>query len=395
MRRGKGRSSSWGEKIILYDITNTYLTGRAHESSLAHHGRSKQKRNDCPLLTLALVLDEDGFPKASRLLPGNVSESGTLRQFLEAFKAEREAQPSLLKEAPTVVIDAGVGTEKNLELIAGAGFHYICVSRSRPKETPEEGLVVIKEDKGSTIEAKRLDHNGEVLLYCQSSARARKEEAMKARFRKHFEEGLQSIASSLTKRRGVKSYEKVMERLGRLRERYPTIAQFYRVDVEQESSRVKRITWSIDHEEELRVRFSGSYYLRSDRSDLDEKELWSLYTMLTQVEEAFRCLKSELGLRPLYHRRDHRLEGHLFITVLAYHLLASIQRELKKKGIAHRWGTIRKRLATQMRVTNSITNNKGERIHIRQTTDPGPFHLEIYRALGLPPNPLRAKRLRR
>ena len=158
---------------------------------------------------------------------------------------------------------------------------------------------------------------------------------------------------------------------------------------------MKKITWSIDHDEELRVRFSGSYYLRSDRTDLDEKELWSLYSMLTQVEEAFRCLKSELGLRPLYHRSDHRLEGHLFITVLAYHLLAGIQRELKKKGIAHSWGIIRERLATQMRVTNSLNNNKGERIHIRQTTDPEPFQLEIYRSLGLPSNPLRAKRLRR
>ena len=203
-----------GEKIFLYDLTNTYLAGRAHESSRAHHGRSKQKRDDCPLLTLALVLDEDGFPKASQLLPGNVSESGTLRHFLEAFKAESESQPSIFKEAPTVVIDAGIGTEKNLELISEEGFHYICVSRSRPKETPEEGLVVIKEDKGSTIEVKRLGHNGEALLYCRSSARARKEEAIKTRFRKHFEEGLQSIASSLTKRRGEKSYEKVMERLG-------------------------------------------------------------------------------------------------------------------------------------------------------------------------------------
>ena len=346
-----------GERIILYDLTNAYLTGRAHESFLAHHGRSKQKRNDCPLLTLALVLDEDGFPKASRILPGNVSEPGTLRGFLQVLKARTEGQLPLLKESPTVVIDAGVGTEDNLKLISEEGFHYICVSRSRPKEVPEEGLVVIKEDKGSTIEAKRLDHNGEVLLYCESSARARKEEAMKARFQKHFEEGLQAIASSLAKKRGIKSYEKVVERLGRLRERYPTIARFYRVDVEHDSSRVKKLTWSVDREEELRVRFSGSYYLRSDRSDLNEKELWSLYTMLTQVEEAFRCLKSELGLRPFYHRKDRRLEGHLFITVLAYHLLASIQRELRKRGIAHRWGTIRRRLATQMRVTASLTNN--------------------------------------
>jgi transposase len=383
-----------GEKIILYDLTNTYVTGRAHESFKARYGRSKEKRNDCPLLTLALVLDEDGFPKKSRVLEGNASEPGTLRQFLLSFKAESKGQLPLSNELPTVVIDAGVGSEENLKLIRGEGFHYISVARSRPREISEEGLTIIKEEKGSTIKAKRLDHNGEVLLYCESSARARKEESMKASFQKHFEDGLKAITSSLSKKKGVKNYEKVMERLGRLRERYPTIAQFYQIDVKQESGVVKNITWEVNKEEELKVRFSGSYYIRSDRNDFDEKELWSLYMMLTFVEEAFRCLKSDLGLRPIYHRKDRRMEGHLFITVLSYHLLVSIQRELKRKGICHRWESIRNLLATQMRVTASITNDKGEQIYIRQTTDPEPFHFEIYRALGLPLKPLRAKRLR-
>lgn len=382
-----------GEKIVLYDLTNSYLTGRAHESDQAHHGRSKEKRSDCPLLTLALVMDEDGFPKASRLLPGNVSEPGTLEQFLQTIKPQFEAQLPLRQEPPTVVIDAGIGTEDNLALVRREGFHYISVSRKRPKEIPQEGLLIIREGRDSTIQAKRLDRDGEVLLYCESSARERKEVAIKARFQKGFEEGLASIAGSLAKKRGTKSYERVLERLGRLREKYPTISQFYRVEVEQELGMVKKITWGIDRQEELRARFSGSYYLRSDRADLDEKELWSLYMMLTQVEDAFRSLKSELGLRPTYHRIDRRLEGHFFISVLAYHLLASIQRDLRKKGISHRWSTIREQMATQRRSTASITNDKGERIHIRHTSDPEPFHYEIHRALGLPPKPLRKKRL--
>jgi transposase len=185
-----------------------------------------------------------------------------------------------------------------------------------------------------------------------------------------------------------------MERLGRLKERYPTIAQFYNVEVHQERDRVTRIEWRIDRDKELETRFSGSYYIRSSRTDLDEKEMWSLYMMLTQIEESFRALKSELGLRPVRHHNDPRMEGHLFISVLAYHLLAAIQRELRQKGISYRWETIRHRLSTQTRVTASITNDKGERIHIRQTTDPEPFHFDIYRALGLPLKPLKTKRLR-
>ena len=383
-----------GEKIILYDLTNTYLAGRAHESSRAHRGHSKEKRDDRPLLTLALVLDEDGFPKKSQVLAGNASEPDSLKGFLEAYKSEMSRRLPLFKELPTVVIDAGVGTQDNLRLIREEGFQYITVSRIRPTEALSEGMVMIKKEKDSTIKAKRLDRDGEVILYCESSARARKEESIKSRFQKRFEEGLEAISSSLTKKAGHKRYGRVMERIGRLRERYPTIARFYKVDVQEEKGRVTRIGWSIDGEKELEARFSGSYYIRSSRTDLDEKELWSLYMMLGQVEESFRCLKSELGLRPVFHRKDSRQEGHLFVSVLAYHLIATVQRDLRGKGLSHRWITLRTRLSTHMRATASVTNEKGERIHLRQTGDPEPFHMEIYHALGLSAKPLKTKRMK-
>ena len=165
------------------------------------------------------------------------------------------------------------------------------------------------------------------------------------------------------------------------------------MDIREERGRVIRIEWSIDDEKKLEARFSGSYYIRSSRNDLDEKQLWSLYMMLGEVEESFRSLKSELGLRPVYHRKDPRQEGHLFITVLAYHLLATIQRKLKSKGIFHRWSKLRERLSSHMRTTASVNNDKGERIYLRQTGDPEPYHLQIYRALELPANPLKTRRL--
>jgi transposase len=383
---------SLGEKIILYDLTNTYLTGRGHENSLGQRGHSKEKRTDCPLLTLALVLDEDGFPKASRVFPGNVSEPATLLEMLAALRQQVQPPPDRLQVTPTVVLDAGIATAANLAAIQEAGLHYVAVSRSRPQEIPQEGLVVIKESAAATIQVKRLDQDGEVLLYCQSSARGRKETAMRTRMQQRFEEGLQKLAAGLEKPRGCKDYEKITLRLGRLRERYPSIARFYDLEVQRQDGQVRRLTWRIPDPEQIQARFSGSYYLRSSRRDLGDQELWSLYMMLNQVEEAFRALKSELGLRPVFHRLDRRLEGHLFITVLAYHLLAAIQRRLKQHGLSHRWQTLRTRLATQMRVTVSLTNDRGERIYLRQTTDPEPFHLEVYRALALPPKPLKTKR---
>lgn len=382
-----------GEKIMLYDLTNTYVEGKAAQSALSQRGHSKEKRSDCPLLTLALVVDEDGFPKRSRVLKGNVSEPGTLKEFLEAYESQLKEQLPLLKERPMVVIDAGIGTTENLKLIRSMGFHYLTVSRSRLKETPAtEDLVMVKQEKDCTIRAIKIEQAEGMLVYCESSARAQKEESMKSRYQKYYEAGLQNIAASLTKKKGSKRYGKIMERLGRLRGKYPTIAQYYRLEVPHDGDKVNGITWEIDREEELLARFSGSYYLRSSRSDLDEKELWSLYIMLNRVEDSFRCLKSELGLRPVYHQKDRRMEGHLFISVLAYHLLASIQKSLMEKGIAYRWKTIRTRMSSQTRVTTSVTNVKGERIHTRATTDPEPFHFAIYRALGLPLRPLSNKR---
>jgi len=384
-----------GEKILLFDLTNTYLEGGGKESERARHGHSKEKRNDQPLLTLALVIDEDGFPKKSQVLSGNASEPESLKAFLEAYKSAMSRRLPLFKELPTVVVDAGVGTTDNLKLIRGEGFHYITVSRTRPGEVSGDDLVVIKDEKDLTVKAKRWDGDGEVILYCESSGRARKEGAMKARFQERFEDGLKAIASSLARKRGHKRYGKVMERIGRLRERYPTIARFYDVQVQEEGGRAIRLQWSLNREKELEARFAGTYFIRSSRTELGEKELWSLYMMLGRVEESFRCLKSELGMRPVFHRKDPRQEGHLFITVLAYHLLASIQRQLKDKGISHRWSTLRNRLATHMRATASITNDKGERISIRQTGDPETFHLEVYHALAMPANPLKTKYMKK
>jgi transposase len=381
-----------GEKIILYDLTNAYLSGTGRRSTKAKRGHSKEKRDDCPLLTLALMIDEDGFPKWSRVLAGNISEPKTVAEFLKGLKGR---QLSLSEPAATVVIDAGIATEETLEAIRGEGFHYICVSRVRPKEIPQEGLTIIRQEKDSTVEVKRLHHNGEVVLYCHSRGRQQKEEAIKSRMQERFEEGMRGIEASLERKGGVKKYVKVVERVGRLRQKYPSIARFYEVEVEQEGDKARSIRWRIDEEEKLKVRFSGSYYLRSDRSDLSDEELWSLYIMLTELEEAFRCLKSELGLRPMYHRKDGRLEGHMFIAVLGYHILIAIQRELRQKGIGHRWKTIRRQMATQVRVTASLSNDKGERIHIRQTTEPEAFHEQIYKALGMSSLPLKTKRLRK
>jgi transposase len=383
------------EKIILYDLTNTYLTGAASRSEkLAGRGRSKQKRNDCPLVTLALVLDEDGFPKASRVFPGNASEPDTLEHMLKRLLWSRKGQRDLPFSKPTIVMDAGIAVQENIDLIQSKECHYICVSRTRPTEIPEGDLTLVNERAGRKVMAKRLDQTNEIFLYCESDGRKEKEASMRNRFQQNFEKDLKKISAALTKKGGIKKYDKVLQRIGRLRERYPMIARFYKIEVVRKGKLADAVTWTLEKNNEADMRFSGSYYLRSDRDDLNEKELWSLYNMLTRIEDSFRTMKSELGFRPVFHQKDERMEGHLFISVLAYHLIAFIHKKFSAAGMHYRWKTIRNAMATQARITVSMTNDKNERIHIRQTTEPEPFHLAAHKAMDLPPRPKEATHYR-
>ncbi len=387
------------EKIILYDLTNTYFAGEAKANKKAKRGRSKEKRNDRPLVTLGLVIDEMGFPKASKIFKGNISEGDTLLEMLEMLQGEKINQPNesaiKAKKDITVILDAGIAKEDNLRLLKHEGYDYICVARNKPIDPSQingDDLLTIKKDEKNKVEATLIKEGGESILYCKSFLKGKKEQAMKTQFQERFEEGLQGVAAALTKKGGTKRYEKVLERIGRLKERYASIAQYYKVEVKQKDGIATTVNWEFEKKEEAEQRFSGSYFLRTSRTDLKEKEIWSLYVMLTNVEDAFRCLKSDLDLQPVCHQKEPRVDAHLFTTVLAYHLLISIQTGLQRHSICMRWWHIRELLSSHVRITTAMTNKEGKRIYIRNCSEPEPFHRAIYKALRLKLTPLKAKR---
>ncbi len=388
------------ENIILYDLTNTYFEGSTKKNKKAKWGRSKEKRSDCPLVTLGLVIDEMGFPKASKIFKGNVYEADTLLKMLELLQGETIQSASTkarakAKKGITVVMDAGISTEDNLKLLKAEGYDYICVARNKPFDESKvdlDNLVTIKQDKTNKVEAKLVKGDDENVLYCKSFLKEKKEQAMKTKMQQRFEEGIKQIAASLTKKGGVKKYDKVLERIGRLKEKNASIAHYYCVDVKHKDGIATAVDWKFLKVEKAKQRFSGSYFLRTSRTDLTEQKIWSLYVMLTNLEDAFRYLKDELGLRPVHHQKESRSDGHLFITVLAYHLLISIQTKLRSSGIHMRWSAIRDFLSSQVRVTTGMTTKDGKRIYIRNCSEAESFHRAIYNALCLNHCPLQAKR---
>ena len=393
--------------IILYDLTNTYFEGRPQGNKKAQWARSKEKRNDCPLVTLGLALDEMGFPQASEVFEGNIYEGDSLLKMLALLQGEemeaadkvasKEGRPRAKKKNITVVMDAGISQEANLTLLKTAGYDYLCVARNKPFDASELGpdsFVTIKQDKANKVEATLVKEKAESVLYCKSFLKAKKEQAIKTKMQQRFEEGIEKIAGSLTKKRGTKNYGKVLERIGRLKEKYASIAQYYKVAVKEKEGVAVAVEAQFVKKLAAEQRFSGSYFLRTSRTDLNEQAIWSLYVMLTNVEDAFRYLKDELGLRPIHYQKETRCDGHLFITVLAYHLLISIQTKLRKHGIHMRWSAVRDFLSTHVRVTTGMTTKEDNRIYVRNSSDPEPFHKTIYNALGLSHLPLEAKRIK-
>ena len=389
LRGTEGRLFALKEKIILYDLTNTFFEGSGKYNPKARYGRSKEKRNDCLLVTLGLVLDVQGFPKKSKVYEGNVSEPKTLEMMIKGLSSEDTNENSLFK--PTIVLDAGIATEDNIKWLRGKCYHYVVVSRKKKKAIPSDvAMIAVKEDeKQNTVLVQaglaENQETDELELYCHSIDKEKKEEGIKNKFQEGFESELLKARNALDLKHGTKRYEKVIERIGRLKEKYKLVSQGYKVAIEKDNKTDKatNITWSRKKTEKT----TGIYCLRTNRKDLDEQQIWDIYTMLTDIEDAFRCMKSELGLRPIYHQKEARCDGHIFLTTIAYHLLHTIRFKLRQKGVRFCWTTIRKQLSTQVRVTTTMKRKDNKVVHIRKSSKAEPSHQVIYDALNVSNQP--------
>jgi len=378
------------ETVVLYDLTNTYFEGSKRGSKIAKHYRSKEKRNDCPLITLSLTIDEEGFPKQSKVWEGNVSEPDTLEDILLGLKKEENLFPS----QRTIVMDAGIATEDNIALIKRRGFKYVAVSRKRTYEdsfwSEEEGEKITLSDGKTILSMKLARTEEEVFLLCHSEAKEAKESAILLRREEKFEQELLAIKEGLKEKRKLKKYDKIMERIGRFKERYK-VGNLYTINVKQTDGKVTDIQF--DKNEQCRTKEAavGTYVLRTNRLDLCAQEISKIHRSLTAVEESFRNMKGNLGLRPNFHHDDIPTIAHVHVTVLAYHMLAGILKKLQTGGIHYDWNTIRNILQSHIRVTTTMNTEDGHIIDVRTCTAPTEKQHMIYNKLRIKHTPLGGK----
>lgn len=398
LRRTEQKYFNLQRTVFLYDLTNTYFEGTALENPKARRGCSKHKRNDCPQIVVGMVFDNNGFEIGHKIFEGNRNDSTTIEEMLIELKKVSKGDDTLFDEAkPLVVLDGGIATKKNLTILKDNGYGYLVNDSRRGRGKYKEEFMADdalftkipdREDKGEVLVRLIPDPNNEAnntddrILLCKSSSRRLKETAIRSKMEERFIDELEKLKNSIDKK-SIKEKEVIERKIGKLQSRYTRAAKYYDIELKEENT-VKELSWKLISEKyETDDELFGCYVIRTDRKDLEGQEIWNLYMTLTKAEDGFRMLKSNLGIRPNYHRIEDRVDGHVFITVLAYHLLHFIMYKLRQAGDHRSWPTIKRILSTHCYGTIIVPTINGTVYRIRKPGIPDETQKAIYKVLGI------------
>ena len=376
--------------VYLYDLTSTYFEGQAKRNPKAKRGYSRDKRPDCKQVVVGLVISREGFPIAHEVFDGNTQDRKTLGRILDLLKA-RVGMP----EGSTVVVDRGMAYAENLAEIQKRKHHYVIAGRQPERdewleefETVEGFELVPRQpsplnpfQKKSVVRVKPVRRGDELIVLCTSEERIEKDRAIRHKQEERFLADLVRLQGRIDKGR-LKREIAIGEAIGRLKERYPRVSRYHTITYDSTSGKLKHEP-NADKRAKAEL-LDGGYLLRTDRTELSAREAWLMYMTLTRAENAFRMMKTPLAERPIFHHLEHRVETHIFLCVLAYHLLVAIETTLLNQEVHTSWATIRKTLSTHQVATIVLPTDRGNVLRIRKGMTPEPAHLELYRLLNVP-----------
>lgn len=368
------------DKIVIFDISNTYFETRKAQSKLAKYGRSKEKRNDCPQVVFTGIINAQGFIQHSRIYEGNKADTATMDDMLADLEKHTSNQ-----HIPTVVIDAGIATEENLALVIDKGYHYVCVARNRLNDysidTKDQVIQLTNRGKQNVkLQIFQPDGHSDTWMRVESEAKKEKEQSMDKKLQASFEENLQSIQQAINKKGGTKRINKVWERIGRAKEKNSRVSGRYDISIIEEKGIATGLRWKLNPSSKSKEdKSQGVYFIRTNYQNPKEEDLWQIYNTIREVEATFRCLKSDLQIRPVHHQNDDRIESHIYLTILAYQLVNTIRYMLKKEKIYHDWKNVVRIMNTQTIQTILLPTDKKD-IHLRKPARPIKEVLQIYQA---------------
>ena len=425
--------------IFLYDLTNTYFEGLCKGNPKAKFcNNQKEKRTDCRQIVIALFLDSEGFIRRHRIFDGNMSDAKSLRHILKELKYDFPTDA-----VPTIIMDRGVVCDENIKLVKSEGFHYIVTTRPNEEQDFVEDFnqadfKIIKNNKDNQVEIYLKRDKDASYLLCKSELRQAKEQSMRNQREQRLDSDLENMRKSITS--GKRIDPLAIERsIGRLKEKHSAVAKYYCIEFKpylfkyqlcEDEALPKRLLNSLEKLQQkadqykishvkLKSRLEalsqkypdeynkiiidiqqpyfsgtpidekraesedldGNYLIKTDRSDLADIRIWKMYMMLTLVEKAFRTLKTDLKLRPNYHQKERRVDGHVFIAILAYHLLHSIEHTLRENDCTSSWATVKRVVSSHVYTTITLPTTNGSVIHLRKPGIPELIHEEIYKKL--------------
>jgi hypothetical protein len=369
------------DSIVIYDLSNTHFEGRKENSKIARFGKNKQKRNDCKQVVFTGVINSAGFIRHSRIYEGNKADTATIKDMIADLEAHNPNTKNKI-----IVMDAGFASEENLGFLDTNGYKYICVSRQRLNDeiiNSIESEHSVTDRLGNKIELSIFNptkHN-DTWMYVKSEQKRVKEESITLKLCDRFEQEMQSIASALHKKGGTKKIEKVWERIGRCKEKNRNVSGRYIIEVNDKNGQATEIRWNKKLAKEKSDNRHGVYFIRTNIETPSEQMLWDTYNIVREVEASFKCLKSDLCIRPVHHQKDDRIGSHIYLTILAYQIVNTVRHLLKDKNTAHNWSTIIRIMNTQS-LQDIVVPMKTKTLKITTSSKPIEKALEIYQATG-------------
>ena len=367
--------------MLLYDLTSTYFEINASdvpEGDKRRHGYSRDKRPDCPQVVIALVVTPDGLPLAYEVLPGNTADCKTLRMFLDKIEQQYG------RARRVWIMDRGIPTEAVLAEMRASDppvQYLVGTPKGRLSRLEKDLLAKPWQQARQGVQVKLLAEDNELYIFAESADRVTKERAMRRRQMKWLWRRLRELTAMEISR------EEMLMKLGAARSRAPTAWRLVDIEMDKESS---MFIYTLNQQKLRKVRRrEGRYLLRTTLTENDPALLWQYYIQLVAVEQAFKNLKGDLAIRPVFHQDERRVEAHIFIAFLAYCLQVTLQRRLHAlaPGLTAR-SALEKFAAVQI-IDVHLPTTDGRELLLTRYTQPEPeLQLLIRRLkLQLPPQP--------
>jgi transposase len=363
--------------LLLYDLTSTYVEGEAEQNPQARYGYSRDKRADCKQVVIALIVTPAGLPLAYEVMAGNTSEKTTLRGFLDSIESQYG------KARRVWLMDRGIPTEALLQEIRASRqetFYLVGTSRAKVRQYEKQWLELPWHKVRESVEVKLFAQNGELYVLAKSESRQAKENAMRRKKLARLLRKLRAMRRSCPKR------DQLRMRVGAAKTDAGRAFGFVKINLPRAGQEVTgdTFTFRLDKDRlkaaELR---DGHYLLRTNLVAEDPAVLWDCYVQLTQIEAAFKCLKSDLGIRPIHHQLERRVDAHILVAFLAYCLTVTLRHRLRRQAPGLTPRAVLEKLAGIQMLDVSFPTTDGRRLVMPRYTEPDPEQALLLHQLNL------------